>query len=60
MTALQPEMAKLQEKYPNANTNNYEKQALAQAQMDLYKKNGVKPMSSIITMFIQIDRKSVV
>ena len=54
MTALQPEMAKLQEKYPNANTNNYEKQALAQAQMDLYKKNGVKPMSSIITMFIQM------
>lgn len=53
MTALQPEIAKLQEKYPNSSTNNYEKQALAQAQMALYKKHGVKPFSQFIVMFVQ-------
>lgn len=47
MQTLQPEMAKIQQKYPNSDKNQYEKQALAQAQMALYKKHG-------------IDRKSVV
>ena len=39
MQKLQPQIAKLQEKYPNSNTNQYEKQRLAQEQMALYKKN---------------------
>lgn len=53
MSLLQPELAKLQAKYPNANTNQYEKQKLAQEQMDLYKKNGVKPFSQILVMLVQ-------
>ncbi len=53
MTALQPELAKLQEKYPNSNTNQYEKQLLAQAQMALYKKHKINPMSQILTLIVQ-------
>lgn len=53
MTYLQPELAKLQQKYPNATTNQYEKQRMAQAQMALYKKNKVHPFMSIIVMVLQ-------
>ena len=53
MQALQPELSKIQQKFPNSNTNQYEKQALANAQMALYKKNGVNPLSSILVMFVQ-------
>jgi YidC/Oxa1 family membrane protein insertase len=53
MTYLQPEIAKLQAKYPNSNTNQYEKQRMAQAQMALYKKNKVHPFLSILVMIIQ-------
>ncbi len=53
MQALQPELSKLQQKYPNSNTNQYEKQALANAQMALYKKNKINPLSSILVMFVQ-------
>lgn len=53
MTALQPELAKLQEKYPNSNTNQYEKQRLAQAQMELYKKNKINPLSQLLVMIVQ-------
>lgn len=53
MTYLQPEIAKLQAKYPNSNTNQYEKQRMAQAQMALYKKNKVHPFMSILVMIIQ-------
>lgn len=53
MSLLQPELAKLQSKYPNANTNQYEKQKLAQEQMDLYKKNGISPFSQILVMLLQ-------
>jgi len=53
MQSLQPEIQKLQQKYPNSDTNQYEKQQLAQAQMALYKKHGVKPLSQILVMFIQ-------
>lgn len=53
MQFLQPELLKLQQKYPNANTNNYEKQKMAQAQMALYKKYKVHPFSSILVMIIQ-------
>lgn len=53
MQALQPDLAKIQQKYPNADTNRYEKQALAQEQMNLYKKHGINPLGSLLVMFIQ-------
>lgn len=53
MTFIQPELAKIQQKYPNANTNQYEKQKLAQAQMALYKKYKIHPFGSIIVICIQ-------
>lgn len=52
-TALQPELAKLQQKYPNSNTNTYEKQRLAQAQMALYKKHKVHPFMTFAVLIIQ-------
>ena len=53
MTALQPEIAKIQNKYPNANTNNYEKQQMAQEMNKLYKKNKINPLSSLLVMVVQ-------
>ena len=53
MQKIQPQLAKLQEKYPNSNTNQYEKQRLAQEQMALYKKNKISPFGSIIVMIVQ-------
>lgn len=53
MQALQPQLMKLQEKYPNANSNKYEKDRLAQEQMALYKKNKVSPFGSFIVLIIQ-------
>ena len=53
MQALQPEIAKIQAKYPNSNTNNYEKQRLAEETQKLYKKHKINPLSSILVMFVQ-------
>ena len=53
MTELQPEITRIQQKYPNANTNPYEKQRMAQEMGALYKKNGVKPLGSLLIMIIQ-------
>jgi len=53
MQMLQPEISKLQQKYPNANTNQYEKQKLQQAQMALYKKYKVRPGLTFLTLIIQ-------
>lgn len=53
MQALQPELSKLQAKYPNANTNQAEKQRLSQEQMALYKKNKINPLSQLLVMVIQ-------
>lgn len=53
MQLLQPEMAKLQQKFPNSESNKYEKQLLTQAQMALYKKNKINPMGSILVMIVQ-------
>ena len=39
--SLQPELAKIQAKYPNSNTNQAEKQRLAEEQMKLYKKQKI-------------------
>ena len=54
MSFLQPEIAKLQQKYPNANTNDYEKQKMAAAQMALYKKYKIHPFSSLLVIIIQL------
>ncbi len=53
MQSLQPELAKIQAKYPNSNTNQSEKQRMAEEQMKLYKKHGVNPLSSLLTILIQ-------
>ena len=53
MQALQPEMAKIQNKYPNSNTNNYEKQLMAQEMNKLYKKHKINPLSSLLVMIVQ-------
>jgi YidC/Oxa1 family membrane protein insertase len=48
MQALMPELKKLQEKYKN------DRQALAMAQMELYRKHGVSPMGSCWVMLLQM------
>ena len=53
MQALQPEIAKIQNKYPNANTNNYEKQQMAQEMNRLYKKHKINPLASLLVMIVQ-------
>ena len=53
MQALQPEIAKIQNKYPNANTNNYEKQQMAAEMQRLYKKHKINPLSSLLVMVVQ-------
>lgn len=53
MNDLQPEMAKIQAKYPNANTNQHEKMRLAEETQKLYKKHKINPFSTIIMMFVQ-------
>ena len=53
MQNLQPQIAKLQEKYPNSNTNQAEKARLSQEQMALYKRNKINPMGQILTLIIQ-------
>lgn len=53
MTLLQPELAKIQAKYPNAQTNDYEKQRLGQEQMALYKKYKINPFGMLIIMIFQ-------
>ena len=53
MTELQPEIQKIQNKYPNANTNQTEKQRMAEEMNRLYKKHKINPLASLLTMFIQ-------
>lgn len=53
MTSLQPELAKIQQKYPNSNTNQSQKQRMAEEQMRLYKKHGVNPLSSLLVLIVQ-------
>lgn len=48
LQALKPELDKLKEKHKD------DKQALAQAQMALYKEHGVNPVGGILPMIIQI------
>jgi YidC/Oxa1 family membrane protein insertase len=54
MNEIQPELALLQAKYPNANSNKYEQQKLAQEQMALYKKNGIHPFKQFVVLLVQM------
>ena len=53
MTELQPEITKIQNKYPNANTSQVEKQRMAEEMNRLYKKNKINPFASLIVMVFQ-------
>lgn len=53
MTALQPQIAKIQAKYPNSNTNTAEQARVSQETMALYRRNKVNPLSSILAIIIQ-------
>ena len=53
MTELQPEITKIQNKYPNANTSTAEKQRMAEEMNRLYKKNKINPLTSLLVMVIQ-------
>lgn len=53
MAELQPEIQKIQNKYPNSNTNNAEKQRMAEEMNRLYKKNKINPFTSILVMIVQ-------
>jgi len=53
MTELQPEIQKIQNKYPNANTSQTEKQRMAEEMNRLYKKNKINPLSAIVVMIVQ-------
>ena len=53
MQNLQPEITKIQNKYPNANKNTYEKQQMAAEMSKLYKKNKINPLSSLLVMIVQ-------
>ena len=53
MQALQPEITKIQNKYPNSNTNQYEKQQMAAEMQKLYKKNKINPFSTLLVMIVQ-------
>ncbi len=53
MQALQPEIQKLQAKYPNSNTNQAEKQRLSQEQMALYRRHNIKPFRQLLIMVVQ-------
>ena len=53
MNELQPEIQKIQAKYPNSNTDNNQRQRMAADMQKLYKKHGVNPMSSLIVIIFQ-------
>ena len=53
MQNLQPEITKIQNKYPNANKNTYEKQQMAAEMSKLYKKNKINPLGSLLIMVVQ-------
>ena len=53
MNELQPEIQKIQNKYPNANSSQVEKQRMAEEMNRLYKKNKINPFSSLLMIIIQ-------
>ena len=52
MQMLQPELTKIQEKYSNRNDDNAQ-MMMAQEMQKLYAKNGINPMGSLLTPFLQ-------
>jgi len=52
MRLLQPDLKKLQDKY-KGKTDQLSRQAMAQEQMDLYKKHGTNPFSACLPLLIQ-------
>ena len=53
MQNIQPELQKLQARYPNSNTNQAEKAKLSQEQMALYRRHGIKPFRQIFVLILQ-------
>ena len=53
MTELQPEIQKIQNKYPNANTSKAEKARMGQEMQALYKKHHVNPFITLIVLIVQ-------
>ena len=53
MTELQPQIAKIQAKYPDANVNQSSKQRMSEEMNRLYKKNKINPFSSLLVMIVQ-------
>ena len=53
MNELQPEIQKIQAKYPNSNTDQNQKQRMASEMQKLYKKHKINPLSSILVMIVQ-------
>ena len=53
MTELQPEIQKIQNKYPNSNTSQAEKQRMAEEMNRLYKKIKVNPFMTFIVLIVQ-------
>ena len=53
MQLLQPEIAKIQSKYPNSDKNIHEKQRMAMEMQALYKKHGINPLGSMLTLLVQ-------
>ena len=53
MQMIQPEITKIQAKYPNSNTNKNEQQRMAMEMQALYKKHGINPLSTLLTLIIQ-------
>lgn len=53
MTELQPQIAMLQSKYPNSQSNKIEQQKLAQETMALYRKNNVHPFRQFLVLIVQ-------
>lgn len=53
MQMLQPEITKIQNKYPNSNTNKNEQQRMMMEMQALYRKNKINPLSTLITLVVQ-------
>lgn len=51
--AIQPQLAKIQAKYPNSNTNQAERQRLSQETALLYKRNKINPLSMLLVLVFQ-------
>ncbi len=53
MNELQPEIQKIQAKYPNSNEDQNQKQRMAAEMQKLYKKHKINPLSSLLVMIVQ-------